>query len=67
MMYRMSSMHLLRSSEHLSLRPPQPCSTNDMSAEKLRLAATLIEQSPPGQVGDVLRGGSSILGQCCHC
>lgn len=27
-----------------------------MDTEKLRLAATLIEQSPPGQVNDVLRG-----------
>jgi hypothetical protein len=27
-----------------------------MDDDKLRLAATLIEQSPPGQVNDVLRG-----------
>ncbi|KAJ9099483.1 hypothetical protein QFC20_005694 [Naganishia adeliensis] len=33
-----------------------------MSAERLRLAATLIEQSPPGQVGDVLRDLRVILG-----
>ncbi|KAI5450728.1 F-actin-capping protein subunit alpha [Naganishia albida] len=32
-----------------------------MSAERLRLAATLIEQSPPGQVSDVLRDLRVIL------